>query len=82
MVRNRGQQLGLHARRNPRDQADQRVPDSYIGLVHEAKEITPELLRVEAHSEVLYAQSALPVDNRGEERVIHVAVFGLVANTP
>src|SRR5574338_1549290 len=44
------------------------------GFVQEAKEVTPELLWVEAHSEVVYAQSTVRGDRRGEERVIDIAV--------
>jgi hypothetical protein len=40
-----------------------------FGLVQEAKEVTPELLRVEAHSKVLYAQITVRVDKRSKEHV-------------
>ena len=66
------QELGLHARRNARDQPTSRFL-MLFGLVQEAKEITPELLRVEAHSKVLHAQNTTRVDERGEERVVDVA---------
>ena len=73
----RREQLGLHASRHPRDQ---RIAHSVFvsSLVHEAQQIAPEFLRVEAHPEILYAQRALRIDNRGEKAVVHTAVFGLV----
>src|SRR5215467_3900745 len=45
-----------------------------LGLVQEANEVTPELLLVETHAKILYAQHTLRVDKRGEEGVVDIAV--------
>ena len=70
-------QLDLHASRHARDQADERVHAFALLFFQKAQEITPKFLRVEAHSEILHAQDAARIDDRGEKRVVHVAVRGL-----
>src|SRR5262245_44978062 len=46
-------------------------------FVKEANEITPELLRIEAHPQILNPQPAPPVDDRGQGRMVDAAVGGL-----
>src|SRR5262245_47979198 len=41
-----------------------------FGFFHKVKEVTPELLWVEAHPEILHAQRTVPINERGEESVV------------
>src|SRR6516165_7612816 len=46
-------------------------------LFNEAQQVAAEFFRIEAHAEILHAQDAALIDDRGEEGVIDAAVCGL-----
>ena len=70
----RDQELGLHPRRHARDEADGKVAQAHQGSFSRLQEVVPELLRIEAVAEILDAHGALPVDQRGQQRVVDLAV--------
>ena len=66
----RDQQLGLHARAARARPGRRRNPAGASRLVHEVDEVVAELLLIEAIAKVLHAHDAVPVDQRGQQRVI------------
>ena len=70
-------QFDLYASRDPRNHVRPAHPSSASWLLQEAQEITAELVRVEAHSEILDPQDSARIDDGCKKRVVHVAVRGL-----
>src|SRR5712691_2360455 len=55
-----------------------RARPSFASLFfYKAQEIMPKFLGVEAHPKILHAEDAARIDDRGEKRVVHVAVRAL-----
>src|SRR5262245_53256617 len=59
----------------PRDSGAANHPFISLWFVEKAQKITPELVRVETHPEILHPQHAVRIDDRGQIRVIYLA-FG------
>src|SRR5215831_14411280 len=49
------------------------TPSSAMCLAHEALDVGEHLVGVEADTEILDAEDAVPIDQRRQERVVHVA---------
>ena len=77
MVRNAANSLACTRAWHPRYQVDERAQQSHYRSFADSKEITPELLGVEAHSEILHPEDSARVDDRRQKRMVDVAVLGL-----
>ena len=78
----RDQELGLHARRHPRHDADEQVPDAHQGSFSRARRSRRNSSGSKRDAEILHAQHAPPVDQRGEERVVDPAARRVADHDP